>query len=258
VLHGKTPVKPVPVRVTLTTVLPDTALTAEGGAIEVSSGPLIVNGRALLAVPPATTSMDLGPSVMLLHVGRPAVPHRELKVAVMLVELTTTTLLIVRPAAPPPPVATTLTVAPATKFVPVKVTLLDVPRNSKLSTTDVSVGGLAAEEITVNVTGPTAAPPTVTVTFLAVAEAPDEMVKVAVTVVALTGTKLLTAIPPPDTFTAVAAVRPVPVIVTFTTVPGAPVLGVIEARPPWAPVPWNSTAPTSKWFGFDGSGRGFP
>jgi hypothetical protein len=60
---------------------------------------------------------------MVLQLGLPTVPQRVLKVAVMVVGLTTTTLVIMRPPAPPPPVVLMLTVAPAPKFVPVKVTL---------------------------------------------------------------------------------------------------------------------------------------
>src|SRR4029077_8271089 len=149
--------------------------------------------------------MSLAPSVAVVVL---------LMVAVIVVALTKVMPLIVTPAAVP---AGMLTVDVVVKLVPVKVTFTDVPRSSEAGAMDVSVGATAA--VTVNVTGPSVAAPTVTVTFLAVADAPDEMVKVAVTVVALAATKLLTVMPPPDTLTAVAPVRPVPVMVTFTTEP---------------------------------------
>jgi len=73
-----------------------------------------------------------------------------------------------------------------------------------------------------------------TVTFLVgVSEAVTGMVKVAVTVVGFTATKLLTVMAPPapappETFTAVAPPRFVPVRVTGTLVPRKPVAGAIE------------------------------
>ena len=214
-------------------------------AIEVSTGPVTVNGNVLLWPPASATAMFTVPM---------GVVEVLWKVAVMLVGVIAPTV-----TENPATGGLTTTVAPAAKFVPAKVTGTFEPRTPVLGVMDVSVGGGAVDAaVTVNVTGPSVAAPTVTVTFLAVADAPDEMVKVAVTVVALTAAKLLTVMPPPDTLTAVAPVRPVPVMVTFTTVPWAPVLGAIEFRPPWAPLFWNSTAPISKWVVLPGSGRGFP
>ena len=71
------------------------------------------------------------------------------------------------------------------------------------------------------------------------------MVKVAVTVVALTGTTLLTVTPAPEMLTAKAPVRLVPVSVTGTDVPLSPVLGTIEVNVGTAVVLANSTAPAS-------------
>jgi hypothetical protein len=115
---------------------------------------------------------------------------------------------------------------------------------------DVSVG-VGPPATTVNVMGPFVLPGTTTVTFRAVSAAPAVIVKVALICVSLTTTNgtglpaVAPRMPPPLTLTAVAPLRPVPVIVTITVVPGAPVLGLMESRPFW-PAPWNSTAPTSK------------
>ena len=226
-LTAVVPCNPVPVSVTLTVLL----RLPEAGAIEVSTGPRMANGRVLLAPPTVTTSMftlPIGAVVLLL------------KVAVMLVALTKTTLLIEKPAT----AGVATTVDPATKFVPVRVTFTDVPRNSELGAMDVSVG--AGGAMTVNVTELLVPAGVVTVTFLALNVAFGAMVKIAVTVVALTAVTPLTVIPPPLTFTALANVRLVPVIVTLTTEPCAPVTGLIEVSVPTPLPPWNSTAPTSK------------
>ncbi len=91
-----------------------------------------------------------------------------------------------------------------------------------------------------------------TATFLPFGDAPDVIVNVALTVVEFTATTLLTVTPLPDTVTAVAPVRFVPVRVTVTVID--PVagrvaeLGEIEVRVGGCgavPAPWNSTAPTS-------------
>ena len=79
------------------------------------------------------------------------------------------------------------------RLVPVKVTLTLVRRAPEVGTIDVSVGGGGA--VTVNVTGLEVPPGVETVTFLAVVAAVLVMVKVAVTVVSLTTTRLLTATP---------------------------------------------------------------
>lgn len=194
------PVNPLPVSVigTVPSRLP------EAGAIEVSTGPLMANGRVLLAPPAVITPILTAPTgaVVLL-----------LKVAVMVVGFWTTTLLMLKPDT----AGVATTVDPVTKFVPVRVTSVEMPRNSELGAMDVNVG--AAGAMTVKVTALLVPAGVVTVTFLAVNVAFGAMVKVAVTVVPLTAAKLLTLIPPPLTFTAVAPVRKVPVIVTLTPVP---------------------------------------
>ena len=234
------PVRPDPVSVTVRPVVPR---FAEAGATVVSTGPLMANGSVLLAPPAVTTS------IFTLPIG---VLRLLLKVAVMVFRLTTITLLIEKPAT----AGVATTVAPFTKFVPVSVTPTDEPRISEFGVMDVNVG--PAGTVTVKVTALLVPDGVVTVTFLAPNVAVGEMVKVAVTVVALTAAKLVTVMPPPLTFTALAKVRPVPVIVTGTTVPWLPLLGEIEASVAVPVVFWNSTAPTSKWFGLPGSGRGFP
>lgn len=232
------PVRPVPVSVIPRPVVPR---LAEAGVIEVSTGPVIANGRVLLAPPALVTATLMGPIAAALVL---------VMVAVMVVRFRTTTPLIETPVA----AGLMTTFEPATKFVPVSTTFADVPRVSELGAIDVSVG--AGGATTVNVPALVVPAGVVTVTFRAPKVAVGAMVKVVVIVVAVT-VNGPTVIPPPETFTAVAPVRPVPVIVTFTTVPCTPLVGEIEAIVP-TPLPWNSTAPTSNRFGTAGSGRGFP
>jgi len=238
-LREVVPVKPLPVSVTGKLLVPR---SPETGEIEVSTGPVIANGRALLAPPVLVTATLMEPI---------AAAEVLVMVAMMVVGVVMTTPLTETPVA----AGVMTTFEPATKFVPVSRTLTDVPRTSVAGAIEVSVG--AGGATTVNVAALLVPAGVVTVTFLAPNVAVAEMVKVAVTVLAFTTVKLPTVIPVPLTFTALARVKPVPVIVTGTTVPWTPVLGLIELSVP-APLPWNSTAPTSKWFGLAGSGRGFP
>lgn len=149
---------------------------------------------------------------------------------------------IVQVTPPFPPVMVTA-VAPVRR-VPVRVTGTVVLRVPDVGVIEVSVG-----PITVNVTALLVPPGVVTVTFLAVVAAEAVIVNVAVICVALTTVTLLTVKPVPDTVTAVAPVKLVPVRVTATAEPRTPVLGAIDvsvgafvAPPP----PVNSTAPGSK------------
>jgi hypothetical protein len=121
--------------------------------------------------------------------------------------------------------ATTIVVAPV-RLVPVRVTGTVVPCVPEVGEIEVRVG--AGRAITVNVRALVGPPGIVTVTFLALTVAVAEMLRVAVTVVVFTATKLLTVTPVPDTVTAVAPVRLTPVMVTGTTVFSTPLLGVIE------------------------------
>jgi hypothetical protein len=143
----------------------------------------------------------------------------------------------------PPPICTA--VAPA-RPEPLIVTATVVFRAPDAGLTPVTVIG----EFTVNgtlllVSG--AGPDVLTVTLCAPSAAPVPMVKVAVTVVSLVATTLLTVIPPPA-FAVTTADKPVPVRVTLTAVPRTPEVGAIEVKTgvTGVPLPWYSTAPTSK------------
>src|SRR5207237_2500069 len=100
--------------------------------------------------------------------------------------------------------------------------------------------------VTVNVTVLLVPPGVVTETVLAERVAAAAIVKVAVTVVAL-DVMPLTVTPVPDTLTAVAPVRFVPVSVTGTEVPRAPVVGTIAVSVGAGVIvpATNSTAPAS-------------
>jgi hypothetical protein len=84
---------------------------------------------------------------------------------------------------------------------------------------ELSVGGGSS---TVNATVPEVPPGVVTLTVLPVSAAPAGIAKVAVTEVELTTEMALTVMSPPDTFTADAPVKLVPVRVTGTLAPCAP------------------------------------
>jgi hypothetical protein len=160
-------------------------------------------------------------------------------VAVIVVEFTTVTALTVTP--PPPAV----TVAPVAKFVPVMVTGTLLPREPEFGLTPVTVG--AGGRVTVNVTaGLTGLVPdgVVMVTFLADRVAVVVIAKIAVTCAESTTVIPLAVTPVPDTFTAVAPVRLVPVRVTGILVPRAPRLGAIDVSVGDV-VLMNSTAPAS-------------
>src|SRR5258706_14033073 len=142
-------------------------------------------------------------------------------VAVIVVESTTVTPLKLTLG----PAGASVTVVPlAVKLVPVRVTPTAVPRAPELGAIEASVGaaGLTTVKTTLLV-DPLAA--VVTITFLTPRRAPGATVRVAVTVVAFTATKLLQVTPgPPMPDTPVAPPRSVPVRVTLTLVPRAPVL----------------------------------
>ena len=98
---------------------------------------------------------------------------------------------------------------------------------------------------TVNVTVLLVPPGVVTLTVLAPGVAVDVIVKVVVIVVGVM-VKAPTVTPVPDTFTAVAPARFVPVRVTGTLVPRTPDVGAIEVSVgAGVVVPANSTAPIS-------------
>src|SRR5579863_9117449 len=122
------------------------------------------------------------------------------------------------------PVPDTCTAVAPVRLVPFSVIVNVAPRRPLVGLIDVSVA-----PCTVKPPVETALPPGVaTVTLRAVSAAVVVIVKVAVTCVLLTATKLLTVTPAPDTVTPVAPVRFVPLIVTGTAVPRTPVAGAIE------------------------------
>src|SRR5579862_4246107 len=166
------PVRPEPVKDIAKAFVPR---LAEAGLIAVSTGPVIANGSVLLA-PPA----EVTPTFTLPIVAAAVL----VMVAVIWVRLLIVTPLTVTPVA----AGVMTTVVPVTKLVPVKVTTTDVPRTSVAGKMDVKVG--AAGATTVNVTALLVPAAVVTVTFLAPNVAVGAMVKVAVTVVALTAAKL--------------------------------------------------------------------
>ena len=152
--------KLVPVRVT-GTLVPCTPLA---GLTDVSmgAGGFTVKPTALL-VPPLVVTVTFAAPV--------AAAAPMVSVAVIWVELTTVTLLAVTPG------LLTATVAPATKFVPARVTGTLVPWAPLAGFTDVNAG---AGGFTVNTTGPLVPPLVVTVTFAAPVAAVAPMVNVAV------------------------------------------------------------------------------
>jgi hypothetical protein len=141
-----------------------------------------------------------------------------INVAVICVVLTTVTALTVIPLLPG------FTVAPATKFVPVRVADAVVPCAPLSGLTVVRVGGGG---FTVNGTPLLVPPLVVTVTLLAPVAAVPEIVNVAVICVVLATVTLLTAIPLLLGLTVVAPVTKfVPVSVTDTAAPCAPLFGL--------------------------------
>lgn len=159
-------------------------------------------------------------------------------VAVAVVAFTTTTLVMTGPFEPGWNM-----VAGAAKFAPVTVTGKLVPRAPDTGENEVIVGPGGA--VTVNVTALLVPPGVTTVTFLA--PAVPAITQFAVTVVAV-GVPVIVQVLPPDTFTAVAPVRLVPVRVTGTVVPLTPDTGEIEVSVGAGgatPLPVASTAPTS-------------
>ena len=222
------PARLVPVKVTGTAV----PFPPEVGAIDVSVGAVAAGTTAnvtLLLVPPGVVTLTF----LVVYAAAAVI----VKVAVTEVAVGVPVMVAVTP---PPLTATE--VAPV-RLVPVSVTAtLGAP--PEVGVIDVSVGSVV-EAVTVNVTLLVVPPGAVTLTVLPDNVAVAVIVNVAVTVVSLTTVRPLTATPVPDTDTAVAPVRPVPVRVTGTAVPRAPVLGEIEVSVGAATLLWNSTAPTS-------------
>jgi hypothetical protein len=201
------PVRPTPVSVT-GTLFPRRPVV---GLIDARVGPVTVKVTVLL-VPPG--------AVMLTFLAVSAAPVVITKFAVTVVSFTTFKLLTLTPAPD-----TAIAVAPV-RFVPMRVTGTVIPRWPELGAIDAKVG--TGGVTTVNVTVLVVPPGAVTLTFLAVSAAFAAITNDAVTVVALTAVTPVTDIPAPETFTAVAPVRLVPVRVTGTVSPRPPVVGEIE------------------------------
>lgn len=139
------------------------------------------------------------------------------KLAVMVVEPVTT-----RFVAWMPPPETDIPVAPV-RFVPVRVTGTVVPCVPAVGLIDVRVGPVTAKDTVFEL--PMGV---VTLTLRDETEALDASVKVAVTLVLLVAETLLTVTPLPDTTTAVAEDRFVPVSVTGKLVPRSPDVGLMD------------------------------
>jgi len=126
--------------------------------------------------------------------------------------------------------------------------------NASTLTVGLKPAGIAGQPINLGLFDPTGNHGVVTLTVLALSVALPVIVNVAVTVV-LVAVIPLTVTPVPDTFTAVAPVRLVPVSVTGTAVPRAPEVGAINVSVGTATAAaWNSTAPASTAL-FDFLGR---
>jgi len=204
------PVRFVPVSVTGTVV----PLTPVLGVIDVRVGAgaeTTVNVTVLLAPPGVVMETVRAESVAVAETAN---------VAVTLVGPTT-----VKPLTVTPVPETVIAVAPV-RFVPVRVIGTVAPCAPEVGAIEVSVG--APGEVTVNVTVLLGPPGVVMVTVRAETVAVPAIVKVAVAVVALTTVRPLTVTPVPETATAVAPVRFVPVSVTGTLVPRTPEIGEIE------------------------------
>src|SRR4029077_20658557 len=128
------------------------------------------------------------------------------------------------------PELVTFTPAPATKFVPVKVTFTVAPWVPVLGLIPVRVGAGGVGRLTVNGTGAEVPAVVFTVTLAAPVAALAVIVKVAVIWVVLTTTILVTVTPELVRFTPAPATKFVPVKVTFTVAPWVPVLGLIPVR----------------------------
>ena len=143
------------------------------------------------------------------------------RVAVICVALTTVTLLTVMSA------VETVTVAPARKFVPVRVTGTVAPWAPLDGAMAVRVG---AALLTVKTTAPLVPPAVVTVTLRAPVAALAEIVRVAVIWVGPTTVMLLTVTPVEETVMVAPAAKLAPVRVTGTVAPWAPLDGAMAVR----------------------------
>lgn len=205
IVTADAPVRLVPISVTGTVV----PRAPEVGAIEVSVGPCTVNAPVKVLVPPfgvvAATFLAESVAVAVMT-----------QFALMVVALVPVTVQVT-------PVPDMVTAVAPCRSVPVSVTGTVVPRTPVVGLIEASVG-----PVTVNGTVLLVPPGPVTVTVLAPSVAPAVIVKVAVTEVSLATLMALAVTPVPEMVTPVVPARPLPVRVTVSLVPLAPVLGAIE------------------------------
>src|SRR5262245_52544973 len=118
-------------------------------------------------------------------------------------------------------------VAPGTKLVPTTVTGTVVPCAPRFGVIDVMVGRPGPGTLIVKVCPPEVPPEVVTVTSRAPGVAVEARTKVAVIVVALTTSRLVTVMSMPTLRVVSPTMKPVPVRVTGTEVPRMPLAGLI-------------------------------
>lgn len=177
----------------------------------VIAGPVTTVNVCAPLVPPAVVTVTLRAPV--------AAATSTVNVAVSEVPLVTLTLLTVT-ALP----LTLTVVAPAWKFVPVRVMVCDPLCAPVLGERPVSVG---ADGLTVKLWVPLVPPDVVTLTVRAPRVAPEAIVKSAVIDVALTTAMLATVTPVPLTAIVAPETKFVPVSVTLGAVPVTPTAGLI-------------------------------
>ena len=146
------------------------------------------------------------------------------KVAVIVVALTTTALLT------DTAVPCTVTVAPAVKFAPVRVTVTVAPRAAEFGESEARAGLADTGAVTVNDWDALVPAVVVMVTLRVPVAAAAAMAKVAVMVVELTTARLVADTPAPEMATAAPGWKLAPVSVTATLEPCVPLLGAIELR----------------------------
>jgi hypothetical protein len=183
------------------------------GLIEPSVGPSTVNCGVFML----TVVVPIGVVTMacLLVVGALA----EIAQLAVTVVAVATIFVQVTPAV----LAPRLTAVAPVKLVPVRVTGTVVPRAPDVGVIPVSVG-----PFTVNVTALVVPFGVTTLTFLTIVAAVVVMAQLAVTVVTVGVPVMVQVTPVPETVTAVAPVRPFPVMVTGTVAPRRPEVGLIE------------------------------
>ena len=203
----------VPVSVKLT-VVPVTPIAGDT-ELKVGRAGRIVKYPPLLDRPPALTRRVRGPSEAAASI---------VNVAASLVVPETVT----EPTATPPPVIVTF-VPPGTKFVPLRVTITDVPTEPVAGEMELKVGD--ATDKTENGRPLLTPLAVVTVTSRSPKAAPELIVRTAIRLVVLETFTEPTVTASPLTVTVVApGTKSLPVNATFTVVPMNPAEGASEVR----------------------------